>query len=186
MGTILLPLIALTWRAFAGDCITTPCSFAGNYSFDLVGTADSRADTWGTAASQSKPIKFRPPAGYRVRILRVYGDFVIWPRGTVVQDPNDAVIGKAVGTLFGLKSTAPDGSSTVEGAGASDGCFLYLQVASKGETQRAGFDHDTHVGGLLEADNTMLVVAAVWLNSTGLAIHIEPTVNVVYIFEAAK
>lgn len=156
---------------------------AGNYAFDLMGTADDRPDTWGTAASQMKPITFHAPAGYRVRVLRVYGDFVMWPRGSVRQDPKDNVIGKAVGALFGLKTSAADGSVMVEGAGASDNCFLYVQTASKGETQRASFDFDTHVGGLLEADGVIQVIVATWLNSTGLAIHLEPTITVIYQLE---
>lgn len=179
-------LLLVSVVCFAGDCITAPCSAALNQAYDLIGTPDSRPYTWGLAGASSGNIQFVPPAGYRTRILRVYGDLVFWPRGTPAIDAGDKVIGNAVGVLLGLSTTAPDGSSKVKGAGASDNCFLYIQDASKGQERRAPFDFDTHIGGLLESDNVMVVKVAVWLNSLGLAIHIEPTAVVVYQFEKGE
>lgn len=167
----------------AKDCISKPCSTAFNFAYDMIGTPDTRPGTWGDAAASSPTLKFKPPAGYRTRILRAYGDFVVWPRGKPAVDPTDKVVGTAVGTLLGLSTTAPDASEYVEGGGASDACFLYIQIASKGEAGRAPFDYDTHVGGLLEADNMMVVKAAVWLNTTGLAVHMEPSITVIFQFE---
>lgn len=179
----LLPLALLALPALAGDCITSPCSAAMNFAYDLIGTPDSRPGTWGSAGSQSSQVKFKAPPGYRVRILRVYGDLTFWPRGMPDPDPSDKSIGKTAGVLLGLSSTAPDGSDKVEGGGASDGCFLYIQDASKGEAKRTPFDYDTHVGGLLEADGIMVVKFAVWLNTLGLCVHAEPTLVVQYRYE---
>lgn len=178
-----LHLALLSLPALAGDCITSPCSAAMNFAYDIIGTADSRPGTWGSAGAQSSQVKFKAPPGYRVRILRVYGDLTFWPRGMPDADPTDKIVGKAAGVLLGLSSTAPDGSDKVEGGGASDGCFLYIQDASKGEAKRTPIDFDTHEGGLLEPDGVMVVKFAVWLNTLGLAVHAEPTLNLVYKFE---
>lgn len=178
-----LALLLLTTHLYAKDCITKPCSLAANYAYDIIGTPDNRPDTWGTAEGATKPIVFSPPPGYRVRILRAQGDFVTWPRGVPGVDPTDKVVGTAVGVLFGLSSTTPDGSSQAQGGAASDNCFLYIQDASKGEKTRAPFDYDTHVGGLLMADNTLSVRVAVWLNTTGLAIHMEPSLVLIFQYE---
>lgn len=171
---------------FGGDCISSPCSAAANFAYDLIGTPDSRAGTWGSAGSQTYKMTFKVPPGYRVRVLRVYGDFVFWPRGTPQPDAGDNVVGHAVGVLFGLSSTAPDGSALVEGGGASDNCFLYIQDSSKGGERRAPFDYDTHIGGLLEPDGVMVVKAAVWLNTMGLAVHIEPSFTTIFQYERVQ
>lgn len=57
----------------------------------------------------------------------------------------------------------------------ADNCFLYVQVATGGKPERASFDNAVSAGGLLASDNTLYVKVAVWLNDTGLAIHMEPT-----------
>ena len=149
-------------------------SAATNFSVDLLGTPDNRPDTWGTAASSIKLITFKPPKGYRVRILRVYGDLLAWPIGRVSE-------GKFAGVLFGLQTTAPEGSIRMDWG--ADNTLLYLQDATGGEVRRSSFDHDVSVGGLLPPDNKLLVKMAVWLNDTGLPIHIEPSFVMVYRFE---
>lgn len=182
----LLPLALLACPLFAGDCITAPCSAAMNFAYDIIGTPDSRPGTWGSAGSQSSNVKFKAPPGYRVRVLRVYGDLTWWPRGTPESDPADKAIGKTAGVLLGLSTTAPDGSEKVEGGGASDNCLLYIQDASKGEAKRTPFDYDTHVSGLLEQDGVLVVKFAVWLNTLDLCLHGEPSLVVVYKYEEIK
>jgi hypothetical protein len=137
-----------------------------NLAVDLQGAPDTRPGTWGDAGVATWSIHFLAPAGSRVRILRVYGDFIIWPRGRVRE-------GTFAGTLFGLQTSGPDGSVLADIA--ADNCFLYLQMATNGKPERAPFDSDVSVGGLLGADNTLKVRAAVWLNDTGLLIHMEPS-----------
>jgi hypothetical protein len=178
-------LLASATVGLAADCnpIQQPCSAAVNFAYDLMGTPDNRPGTWGSAGTQSYKLTFKVPSGYRVRVLRVYGDLTWWPRGTPLPDAGDNVVGHAVGVLLGLSNTAPDGSAIIDGGGASDNCFLYIQDSSKGEKSRAPFDYDTHVGGLLQSDGVLVVKAAVWLNTLGLAVHLEPSMTVVFQFE---
>ena len=56
-------------------------SSAANFSIDLKGEADKRPNTWGTASYFVWKVPFSVPTGTRVRILRAYGDFLIWPKG---------------------------------------------------------------------------------------------------------
>jgi hypothetical protein len=149
-------------------------SSATNLSVDLKGKPDTRPDTWGTADYAVKTITFNPPPGHRVRILRVYGDFLAWPIGKV--EP-----GKFAGVLLGLQTTAPDGSARMDWG--ADNTMLYIQDATGGNPCRSAFDYDVSVGGLLQPDNKLLVKMAVWLNDTGLAIHMEPSFVMVYRYE---
>lgn len=149
-------------------------SAATNLSVDLKGVPDTRPDTWGTADYAVKAITFNPPPGYRVRILRVYGDFLAWPIGKV--EP-----GKFAGVLLGLQTTAPEGSARMDWG--ADNTMLYIQDATGGSPCRSAFDYDVSTGGLLQADNKLLVKMAVWLNDTGLAIHMEPSFVMVYKYE---
>jgi hypothetical protein len=151
-----------------------PYSAAANFSLDLQGDPDSRPGTWGSAGFHVFQIRFSPPLGHRVRILRAYGDFLVWPKGQVAS-------GKFAGALFALHNSGPEGS--VRADWAADNTFLYIQVATSGEPARAAFDYDTEAGGLLAADHVLNVKVAVWLNDTGLEIHCEPTFTLVYRFE---
>jgi hypothetical protein len=123
-----------------------------------------------------KKITFRPPFGYRVRIIRIYGDFLIWPVGKVAD-------GRFAGALFGAQNTGYEGSKHSDWA--ADNTFLYVQVATGGQPARAAFDYKTKHGGLLQADNALDLKMAVWLNDTELPIHMEPSFTVVYRFEKA-
>lgn len=149
-------------------------SVAANFSADILGEPDTRKDTWGRAGVAEWRMSFRPPAGHRVRILRAYGDFLCWPRGRVDQ-------GRCAGALFGLMTTAREGSERVWPA--ADNTMLYLQVATDGQPARAAYDHDVSAGGLLEPDNTLVVRVAVWLNDTEREIHCEPSFVLVYRYE---
>lgn len=182
MRSLLTLALLISSACSAKDCITHPCSAPFNFAYDLIGDPDYRLGTWGSATASTNQVRFKAPAGYRVRVLRIYGDLVLWPRGTPDID-TEKILGHAAGVLLGLSTTAPDGSDTVEGGGASDNCFLYIQDATKGEKSRAAIDYDTHVGGLLERDNVMVVKVAVWLNTLGLAVHLEPSLVVVFQFE---
>ena len=173
MMRIMLALAA-SFGAFSQDCTDRPCSLAANFSADIKGNPDTRADTWGTAGAVLKRIAFKAQPGYRVRVLRVYGDFLVWPMGKVKQ-------GRFAGALFGLQTTAPDGS--IRADWAADNCFLYVQVATGGGPARSAFDYDTKAGGLLEPDGVLVLKMAVWLNDSGLAIHMEPSFVVVYQLE---
>jgi hypothetical protein len=146
---------------------------SANFTVDLEGVIDKRAGDWGDAGSVTWNIVFTPAAGLRTRILSVAGDFLMWT-------PLPIVGGSSAGALFALASTGPGGS--VNGSLIADNTFLYVQVASDGQPSRAAYDRDVHVGGLLEADNTLVVKVAVFLNNTGTALHCEPTMTIQYQF----
>lgn len=174
---LLLPVCGQR-RPFPDPDVLGPYSAATNHSSDLMGTPDSRPDTWGNAGYAVHKIEFHPPAGYRVRILRVYGDFQGWVR----KNPS----GNCAGVLWGLSTTQPEGSQRV--TPAADNTMLYVQdsVCAVERKFRAPVDYDTSAGGLLGPDNVLVSKVAVWLNETGEPVHVEPSFTVVYQFEREK
>lgn len=144
-------------------------SFSTNYPYDAEGEPDSRPGCWGKAAYDDGKITFKDvPAGHRVRITRVYGDFVAWPHGA-------AAPGKYGGCLFGLM--ASDSTASPYADLASSGCMLYLQTAVGADQARAHFDVNTEAAGLLAEDHVLVVRRAVFLNELGggVSIHMEPS-----------
>jgi len=122
-------------------------------------------------------VTFNAPAGTRVRVLRIYGDFIGFPQSGAVTAATSCEIG------WGLKSTAPDGSTRV--STGYDNSFAWLQnvLGANSPECRASFDFDVSIGGLLEADHTLISQTFVALNTTGLTIHMEPTFTMIYQFE---
>lgn len=149
-----------------------PFSTSTNHADDIEGTPDSRPGTWGKAGYNVHTFKFNPPAGYRVRILRVYGDLTVFSR-----NPDRS---KCAGVLWGLQTTAPEGSVRMDPAG--DNTMLYVQHATCGDPQRAPVDFDVSKGGLLQPDNVLYSKVAVYLNDGG-SVHLEPTMTVVFQWE---
>src|ERR1039457_5902953 len=95
-------IVFLLWSV--GLLAETPkYSASANFAADLAGEPDTRPGTWGNAGVAVWTIQFSLPAGYRVHVLRVYGDFLIWPRGHV-QD------GTYSGALFGQLTSSGEGS----------------------------------------------------------------------------
>lgn len=165
-------LLALSIHA-APLPILGPYAASTNHSDDIQGTADGRPNTWGNAGYSVHTYNFHPPTGYSTRILRVYGNV----QGFLRKPP---AAGTCSGVLWGLQSTAPDGSARM--SPAADNTFLYIQDATCGAPWRDAVDFDTHINGLL-IDNVMYSKVAVFLNETGGAIHIEPQWTTVYQFE---
>jgi hypothetical protein len=174
----MLPTLFLAWALSLSHL--GPYSASSNFSVDLVGVADTRPDTWGTAGVQTWPVTFHPPAGYRVRILSISkGDLIAWPKML----PGDAPIapGMVAGVLLGLSTTAPEGSTRC--TPCADNTMLYIQAVTGAEGVRAPLPPGPiEAGGLLEADNTLIVKVASYLNTTGKALHIEPTFTITYEF----
>lgn len=169
MKTLLI--LAISGIAYGQD-ILGPYSAATNHADDIAGTLDTRPSTWGTAGYAVHHLEFHPPAGYKTRILRVYGDFQGWVR----KNPS----GNCAGVLWGLSNTAKDGSDRV--TPAADNTFLYVQDAvCERRPFRAAVDYK--INRLLESDNVLVSKVAVWLNETGEPIHMEPSFVVVYQFE---
>lgn len=161
--------------------ILGPYMSAGNFATNIVGTADNRPETWGKAGAVTNKLTFSPPAGYRVRILRVTGDLVGWPQ------PKPA--SGCSGVLWGLQTTAP--GVIAPGVGnrsdyAADNTMVYVQDATCGEKFRTPIDSNVSAGGLLMPDNVLVSVVATWLNDTGAMIHLEATFTLTYQFELAQ
>jgi hypothetical protein len=117
-------------------------SAAANFEVNLLGEPDTRPDTWGTAGVAVWTVRFLVPSGHHVRILRVYGDFLVWPRGRVPE-------GTYAGALFGLLTAPPDTTASRIAEPVDDSSFLYIQLATGGKPERAGFDNMVSAGGLL-------------------------------------
>lgn len=175
IGCVLLIIpLALGEGASRKSTILGPYSAATNMAVAILGEPDKRPNTWGRQGADYKPLAFKPPPGYSVRILRVYGDFVAWPVG----NPPAA---KFAGVLWALNNTGKQGSSRM--FPAADNTFLYIQQGVADRPVRAAFDFDVSAGGKLGPDHVLVSKTAVWLNETELPIHMEPTFTVVYRFE---
>jgi len=155
-----------------------PYSTAVNFSIDLAGAPDTPPGTWGNAGFARNITTFSPRAGYRVRALRVYGNFIGFPKSGVLSAGTSCEVG------WGLKTTAPDGST--HASTGYDNSFVWLQdvITSASPSCSVVFDFDVSVGGLLQADNQLISQTFVALNTTGLTIHMEPTFTMVYQFES--
>lgn len=173
-----LPLLSRI-RA-AGRAKQSGLSFSTNVAWDSMGSPDTRPTTWGASGYCDTPIPFTDvPSGERVRILRIYGDYIMWPHGTIPP-------GTAAGGLTGLL-TPSCGQSPYVGPGlGSQGCFFYIQAGCGQEPIRAPFDFNVQEGGLLDADNTMLLRLGLYLNDTGVSIHMETTMVVTFRFETEE
>lgn len=170
----LLVLTALPLSAQLGPLHTSMGrnkSDANNFTTDLIGVPDSRPDTWGDAASMSWQIVFHPPTGYRVRILRLRGDLT----AAVKVLPTDTPLtsGQQAWVLIGAQTTGAEGSTQC--TPCADNTMLYHQLALDSHPGGVMFDEDVSAGGLLLRDNILVIVTAVFLNTTGKLVHIEPT-----------
>ena len=183
--------------------IVGPWMASFNMNADLLGDPDTRPTCWGRAAFVDSYITFNPPVGYRVRILRVSGDFMVFPK--VIQPQSyqvppptsgfhtelggmpamvlDEMLSKYAGALLALGNTSSDGSQRADFI--SDNTFLYIQIGTDGRAVRAEYDRDVSINGLLEADHKMKVRNAVFLNTLELPVHMEPTFIVTYQWELA-
>jgi hypothetical protein len=142
-------------------------AFSINYPYDAQGEPDTRPGCWGDAGYNDGPVQFLDvPAGHRVRIVRVYGDFVAWPMG----DPAE---GKFAGILFGLLAT--DNGASPYATLSAKGCPLYLQNVVGKDGVRGSFDVECSAAGLLGPDHVMLVRRAIFLNELGCSVHQEPS-----------
>lgn len=160
-------LLSLLAPAAAADKM-----IAANFAADLKGDPDTRPGTWGRAAAHVWRLEFRNvPAGKRVRIKRVYGDFVAWARGSPPPD-------KHAGVLLGLQRT--DVGASPDAWPAAEGCVLYLQHAVVG-SQVARLDYDYRdLSFVLADDHVLEVKVAVWLNDLEEEVHMEPTFVLYY------
>ncbi len=151
---------------------------SGNFPRDLYGPVDTRNLTWGHAGAETLPIQFNPPAGYRVRILKLRGDLTAWPRVLEGEDPVPA--DRYAGVLLGFSTSSSAGA--VECDYCAAGCMLYVQDAIHGgDAKRTPFDYDfTSERVLLDPDNLLNLKLAEFLNTTGYPIHLEGTYTITF------
>ena len=146
--------------------------FSTNFAYTNEGVTDTRPGTWGKASAFDFTIPFvNVPPGKRVLITRIYGDFLMWPHGVIAAN-------SAAGGLTGLLTTSSGQSPFVSTGLGSQGSFFYIQSGCDGTPQRAPFDFNVSNGGLLDPDNKMILRIAVFLNTTGVPIHMETTLVV--------
>jgi len=174
MRTSLL-LAALALCAGAAD---GPMADSANFTVDQQCVPDMRPGTTGTTAGlTSWRMTFNPPQGTRVRIVHLSGDLVAWPL---------TKSGGHSGVLLSFQTTAPQGSIRCDPCASNT--LLYIQdvVGGVRDGVRAPFSEDVKANGLLQPDNTLVIVVSAWLNTTGGAIHMEPTFTVTYRYEKAE
>lgn len=160
-----------------------PYTATANFADDLAGAPDLRPETWGTAGVSEHVLTFNPPEGYRVRILRIRGDFVLWPTKREL-GPAIAPEGTFMGALSSVLTSAPSGSSRADFL--ADNALFYVQLATEKRAVRAIIEVDLSAveNALLPPDHKLRFFHAVWLNDTGLAGHMETTLSqIVYQFE---
>lgn len=157
-----------------------------NVSWDCVGQQDARPSTWGTTGVNDVPIKFVDvPNGYRARIDRITGDLIAWAHAAdgSPAPPSSSFFGALTGILVAGSGQDPDVGPGL----ASSGCPFYVQGAANAyHAVNRVFDFDVSAGGLLGEDNTFTLRQAVFLNDTGLPIHVETTLVIQYDFEPVE
>ncbi len=182
-----MKIIFLTLAVSLCACGQQPKAFtvSGNFPRDLYGPLDARMPgqtcgagpcIWGHADFAVLPITFKPPAGYRVRILRLRGDLIAWPK---VLDGEPAIPeNRYAGVLLGFSATSSAGSADCDFCASA--CFLYVQDAlHSGEARRAPFDYDFSKEWIfLDSDAVLNLKLAAFLNTTGRSIHTEGTYTI--------
>ncbi len=146
---------------------------SSNFATDMEGDPDTRQGTWGSAGAQEWVITFDPPPDHRVQIEHIHGDLVSWVRWNGASQP-----GRFAGVLMGIQTTEPDGSTRADWL--ADNTFLYIQDVCGAEGKRTPFN--VRLKRVLPPDHKLRVKVAVWLNDTGRAVHMEPTITIGYRF----
>src|SRR5258708_31831294 len=102
-----------------------------NVASDQQGIPDTRPGTWGNAGSVQVPMVFtNVPSGKRVRIMRVYGDFVAWAHGNTAAASNAGVLTSlAASSVRASPFVVNDHPPDLPGA---KGCFMYIHGAAAG------------------------------------------------------
>src|SRR5438445_5596764 len=112
MSTMMPLILAITTANLPG-----PYTVSDNFPADLYGAVDTRMSKqscgagpciWGRADVALLPIRFHPPAGYRVRVLSLRGDLVAWIKSLPGDPPTPAE--SAAGVLAGFETPSMGGS----------------------------------------------------------------------------
>lgn len=175
--------------ATPAPCRLGPYTVAGNFVVDLDGAvlqADQGNSTiWGRRESYGFPLKFTPPPGYGVRILRLSADLTA--RHTLRgHAPAAPAPGLYTGVLLAIATKYPSQGS-IRADFAADDTFAYKQ-GDIGTSGVVRFDIKEDLSDVennwLTETNTLWFVVAKYLDETDYATHLEATFSsVVYQFE---
>ena len=170
LTVVLLFLSSCALRAQTCD-VTRHIS--GNFAYDLQGVADNRPSTWGTAEADYRTLRFTvPPAGSRIRILRIVGDLTA--RWRTLGQPRPE--GLYTGVLAAIHKPETGGSKFADWA--AEGHFVYVQ-GNIGETGvvRVPFDQSFDPSDPEAVLETPMLVFkfAKYLDETPFSTHAEIT-----------
>jgi len=143
-------------------------------------TCGSGPCIWGHADSAVLPMVFKVPAGYRVRILRIRGDLIAWPK--VMEGEAPVKRGAYAGVLLGFSTTIKEGSPVCPMV-CAEGVPIYLQAGISDQPIRVPFDVDLREERtFLDADTLYLKLAS-FENTLGHSVHMECTYSLRIQFE---
>ena len=167
-----------------------PITVSGNFPRDLLGPVDLR-DTrptacagglciWGRADSDTLPIQFHAPAGYRVRILAIRGDLSAWVKRLPGEPPLPSGSSAGVLAAFQVPATGPSSEADY----CDRGAVLYVQdsLTSEQPKTRVALNWE-NLNFLLGTDNTLIAKVAEFLNTMEKPIHLELTWVISFQFE---
>jgi hypothetical protein len=179
----LVPCLVLCACGRKQSDVIGPFQTTFNQSVDVAGKPDKRPGSWGLSEPVPIRMKINAPVGRRVRILRVDGDVVAWPKEGTMTGAQYAEVG------WGLNTSLNDGSEYVSypddaSAMAFDNSCAWVQdsLTATHTSSRVELSRDVSACGLLK-DGIFISQSFVALNTSGLVIHIEPTMTITYQFE---
>ncbi len=155
-------------------CVTSPCSFATNITWETLGHLDTRPGTYGTTDVVTSNIPFtNVPAGYHVVISHLSGDEIAAPHGMMVA-------GGLAYALTGVTNTTPNQSPFVGPGLGSMGTIMYKQSPVGPSGSRIPINEN--VLGTLNPDNIMVLKQALFLSTAGVPIHFELTLVIQFTY----
>lgn len=185
-----LVLTILTCHALNAECGPLLYYETGNFSYDLVGTPDTRPGTWGRASAQYSEYTFTDiPSDEdgnlisQVRILKITGDVTAWwtTRGRGRAWPG---YGYHTGVL-GAITVVPRSDGSTRAYPSADDTLVYVQGV-------LGFQGDVRIPIEVEFDervvNSVLPYGKLWfkaadyLNTTRFGTHVEITFSVTFCY----
>ena len=180
-------MLAIAFLALAGlapaqtSTVKAPISGGAlDIGADLAGSPDPRAlewpgKVWGNAGYSDTAIQFAPPPGYQVHIISAVGTVSSFAHGTV---PTGTTAGLSWGLISNAVTATPN-------AAVNPACMAYVKqsITSRHDADTTPFSF-TRIAdnGILGPDNILVSRTAVYLNETGLSIHIEQALVLTYEF----
>ena len=170
------------------NCTENPCQVTTNVADRLIGEVDLRPNQFGTAGVAIHNIPFKPPTGFRTRILRLHGDFTaVFVERNTFQDSwmmryQASQRSYFAGALTSFRHTGPEGSPHADHV--ADNAMVYRQRFLHSRSPTGAVDYSEKIiNGLLQPDNILRIVHAVFNNTSGKFVQMETTVQIQFRFE---